>query len=76
MVPFDDELLKDFVMYTLDVPISRSFAIKGVTNLADRFCAIIRGHDGMEHLSDEVRGQCQMRILIGFDKCTIICKSP
>ncbi len=51
-VPFDDEILKDFVMYTLDVPISRSFAARGVSNLVERFCAIAADHDGLAGIVD------------------------
>ncbi len=56
-VPFDQDMLNEIVMFTLDVPISRSFVATGMTVFAKRFVWLAQRHKGLDGLQDEVSGE-------------------
>ena len=56
-VPMGYDWIKDFVMFSYDVPLSKNFASKGYAILSERYKRILKIHDGYSDLTpkDQVR---------------------
>ena len=60
-VPMGYDWIKDFVMFSYDVPLSKNFASKGYAILSERYKRILKIHDGYSDLTpkDQVRNILQ-----------------
>lgn len=56
-VPLGDDWIKEFVMFTYDVPLSKNFAVTSYSAFVERYKRILMAHDGFKDLSynDQVR---------------------
>jgi hypothetical protein len=50
-VPMGPEWIKEFVMFTYDVPLSKHFASRGYSTFLERYRRVLRIHDGFADLS-------------------------
>ena len=48
-VSFGEDLLKEFIMYSLDVPVSKHFMPQTMATFAERFLRILKRHQGIEN---------------------------
>lgn len=54
-VSLGEDIVREFVMFTYDVPLSKSFMPKALSTFAERFRSILRGHEEFQLMSSMVQ---------------------
>jgi hypothetical protein len=63
-VSLGDDFVKEFIMFSYDVPLSKHFATRAYNTFADRFKKILQVHPGFDQLTETEQVQRQIIICI------------
>jgi len=52
-VPMGEEFVKEFIMFSYDVPLSKHFVYRGYATFAERFRRVLKTQPGFNDLNDK-----------------------